>query len=52
MVWLALEQFLDAGMLPVREAELAVEWLFRDGAQKSILALAPAGRFRPLPSRA
>ena len=25
-------------MLPVREAELAVEWLFRDGAQEVSLA--------------
>jgi drug/metabolite transporter (DMT)-like permease len=37
VVRLALQQLLDTGMLPVREAELAVEWLFRDGAQKSIL---------------
>jgi hypothetical protein len=30
-------------VLPVREAELAVEWLFRDGAQNVSLAAAPDG---------
>jgi hypothetical protein len=30
VVRLALEQLLDTRVLPVREAELAVEWLFRD----------------------
>jgi hypothetical protein len=37
-------------MLPVREAELAVEWLFRDEAQKSSLAAAsavPGERLKP-----
>ena len=34
VVRLALQQLLDTGVLPVREAELAVEWLFRDGAQE------------------
>ena len=43
VVRLPLQQLLDTGVLPVREAELAVERLFRDGAQKDILAAAPAG---------
>ena len=38
MIRLALQQLLDTRVLPVREAELTVEWLFRDGAQKSSLA--------------
>ena len=38
VVRLALQQLLDTGVLPVREAELAVEWLFRDGAQEASLA--------------
>ena len=38
VVRLTLEQLLDARVLPVREAELAVEWLFRDRAQEVILA--------------
>ena len=42
MVRLALEQFEDTVVLPVGEAELAVKWLFRDRAQKVILAVAPA----------
>jgi hypothetical protein len=47
MVGLAFQQLLDTGVLPVREAELAVEWLFRDRAQDVSLAAAPdalAGR--------
>ena len=44
MVRLALDQFLDTGVLPVREAELAVEWLFRDEAQNCILAGEDDGR--------
>ena len=43
MVRLALEQLLDPRVLPVREAELAVEWLFRDRAQEASLAAAPDG---------
>jgi hypothetical protein len=43
VVRLALEQFLDTGVLPVREAELAVDGLFRDEAQNSILAPGPGG---------
>ena len=43
MVRLTLEQLLDARVLPVREAELAVEWLFRDGAQDASLAAPPDG---------
>ena len=42
MVRLTLEQYEDAVVLPVGEAELAVEWLFRDEAQSDILAAAPA----------
>ena len=38
VIRLTLEQLLDARMLPVREAELAVEWLFRDRAQNVSLA--------------
>ena len=40
MVRLALEQFLDPRVLPVREPELAVDRLFGNGAQKVILAVA------------
>ena len=40
VVRLALQQLLDARVLPVREAELAVERLFRDGAQEASLAAA------------
>ena len=40
VVRLALEQLVDTGVLPVREAELAVERLFRDGAQEASLAAA------------
>ena len=43
VVRLALQQLLDTGVLPVREAELAVEWLFRDGAQDVSLAPASEG---------
>ena len=43
VVRLALEQLLDTRVLPVREAELAVEWLFRDRAQDASLAAAPDG---------
>ena len=32
-------------MLPVREAELTVKWLFRDGAQNVSLAAPPDGPF-------
>ena len=38
VVRLTLEQLLDARVLPVRKAELAVEWLFRDRAQNVSLA--------------
>jgi len=38
VVRLPLEQILDPGVLVVREAELAVDRLFRDGAQNVILA--------------
>ena len=48
VVRLALEQLLDTRVLPVREAELAVEWLFRDGAQEVSLAAPPDG---PSPRR-
>ena len=40
MVRVAPQQALDPGKLTIREAELAVEWLFRDGAQKVILPAA------------
>ena len=40
VVRLALEQRDDTGELPVREAELAVEWLFHDGAQAVSLTAA------------
>jgi drug/metabolite transporter (DMT)-like permease len=43
MIRLTLEQLLDARVLPVREAELTVEWLFRDGAQDASLAAPPDG---------
>ena len=43
VVRLPLQQLVDTVVLPVREAELAVEWLFRDGAQKRHLAAAPDG---------
>ena len=43
MIRLTLEQLLDARVLPVREAELTVEWLFRDGAQNASLAAPPDG---------
>ena len=39
MVRLALEQLQDARVLAVREAELAVEGLFRDRAQTVSLAV-------------
>ena len=42
MVGLPLEERDDAIELPVRQAELAMELLFRDGAQESSLAVAPA----------
>ena len=38
VVGLPLEQLPDPGVLVVREAELAVDRLFRDGAQEAILA--------------
>jgi hypothetical protein len=38
VVRVALEQLPDPGVLVVREAELAVDRLFRDGAQEVILA--------------
>ena len=38
-----LQQPHDTRMLPVREAELAVEWLFRDRAQDPIRAAPPDG---------
>lgn len=47
VVRLATEQLLDAVVLPVCEAELAVEWLCRDGAQERSLAAAPAGTAGP-----
>jgi hypothetical protein len=40
VVRVAPQQALDPGTLTIREAELAVEWLFRDGAQKVILPAA------------
>ena len=40
MVRVPPQQPLDAGELTVREAELAVEGLFRDGAQEAIVAVA------------
>jgi hypothetical protein len=43
MIRLTLEQLLDTRVLPVREAELTVEWLFRDGAQDASLAASPDG---------
>ena len=43
VVRLALQQLLDTRVLPVREAELAVKWLFRDRAQDVSLAAAPDG---------
>ena len=43
VIRLTLEQLLDARVLPVREAELAVEWLFRDRAQETSLAAASDG---------
>ena len=43
MIRLTLEQLLDTRVLPVREAELTVEWLFRDGAQDASLAAPPDG---------
>jgi hypothetical protein len=55
MVRLTLEQLLDARVLPVREAELTMEWLFRDGAQGASLAALPDGpppRSRGLAGRA
>ena len=45
MIRLPLQQLPDTGVLPVREAELAVEWLFRDRAQDVSLAAAPDGPF-------
>ena len=36
VVRLTLHQFLDTRVLPVREAELAVEWLFRDRLRTSV----------------
>jgi len=41
VVRLPVEQLLDTRVLPVREAELTVEWLFRDGAQNASLAAPP-----------
>jgi hypothetical protein len=38
VVRLAVEQRDDASELPVREAEPAMERVFRDGAQEAILA--------------
>jgi hypothetical protein len=38
VVWLPVEQRDDSVELPVREAELAMERLFRDGAQNVSLA--------------
>jgi hypothetical protein len=46
VIRLTLEQLLDTRVLPVREAELAVEWLFRDRAQKRSLTATPEGLFR------
>jgi drug/metabolite transporter (DMT)-like permease len=43
VVRLPFQQLLDPGVLPIREAELAVKGLFRDRAQKSILAAGSAG---------
>ena len=51
VVRLALQQLLDTVVLPVREAELAVEWLFRDEAQESSLAAPPDGPRPPVRSR-
>ena len=47
VIRLPLQQLLDTGVFPVREAELAVEWLFRDGAQTASLAAAPADASLP-----
>ena len=44
MVRLACQQLPDPVVLEVREAELAVERLFRDGAQEAILPGAPTAR--------
>jgi len=51
VIRLAFQQLLDTGMLPVREAELAVKWLFRDGAQDVSLAAAPDGPLLTPPTR-
>jgi hypothetical protein len=42
VVGLALQQADDAIELPVRQTELAMERLFRDGAQEASLASGPA----------
>jgi hypothetical protein len=42
VIRLPLQQHEDSVVLPVGEAELAVKWLFRDEAQKVILAAASA----------
>ncbi len=43
MVRVAIEQLPDTVGLPVREAELAMERLFRDGAQNVSLPAPPDG---------
>jgi hypothetical protein len=43
VVGLTLEERDDAGELPVREAELTMERLFRDRAQEASLASASGG---------
>ena len=47
VVRLALQQLEDTVVLPVGEAELAVEWLFRDEAQSASLAATPDATVRP-----
>jgi hypothetical protein len=49
VVRLALEERDDAGELPVREAEPAVERVFRDGAQAASLAPGPVATARVPP---
>jgi hypothetical protein len=51
VVRLAPEQLQDARVLAVREAELAVEGLFRDRAQRVSLAAASDGPSRWCPLR-
>ncbi len=46
VVGLALEQRDDTSELPVREAELTMERLFRDRAQRASLASASGGPWR------